>query len=115
MNYLQEVYVYASKNVQFTCHIISTNNAAPFSAESLTFDPQINTVFSSLHPIGNQFQTAQDAYEEIIKYCIKYATANNLQISKIDNPCNAPFINKADQQSIVNQNNLSVTVLVNGK
>jgi len=115
MNYLQEVYIYANNNVQFTCHIISTNSAAPFSAESLTFDPQIDTVSSSFYPIGNQFQTAQDAYEEIIKYCVEYTTANNLQISSINNPCNAPFINKADQQSIVNQNSLSVTVLVNGQ
>jgi len=115
MNYLQEVYVYASNNVQFTCHIISANSASPFRAESLTFDPQINTICSSLHPIGNQFKTAQDAYKEIIEYCIKYATTNKLQISKIDNPCNTPFINKADQQSIVSQNSLSLTVLVNGQ
>jgi hypothetical protein len=115
MNYLQEIYIYASNNVQFTCHIISTNSAAPFSAESLTFDPRINTVFSSLHPIGNQFQTAHDAYEGIIKYCVRYVTANNLQIDNINNPCNAPFIDKANQQSIVNQDNLNVTVLVNGQ
>ncbi len=115
MNYLQEIYVHASNNVQFTCHIISINSVAPFSAESLTFDPQINTIFCSLHPIGIQYQTAQDAYDEIIKYCVKYATANNLKVSKVDNPCNAPFINKAEQQLIVNKNKLNITVLVNGQ
>lgn len=115
MNYLQEIYIYASKGEQFTCHIISTNNAPPFSAESLTFDPQINAIFSSLHPIGTQYQTAIDAYEEIIKYCVKYTRAKNIRITKIDNPCNAPFISKADQQAVVNQNNLSITVLVNGQ
>lgn len=115
MNYLQEIYFYANKGVQFTCHIISTNNTAPFSAESLTFDPAINTLFSSLHPIGNQFQTANDAYQEIVNYIVKYSNARNLQVQKIDNPCNAPFINKADQQTIISSSNITATVLVNGK
>jgi hypothetical protein len=115
VNYLQEIHVYASNSIQFTCHIISSNNTAPFSAESLTFDPRINSVYSSLHPIGNQFTSAQDTYEEIIKYCVNYSSALNLTISKIDNPCNTPFIDKADQQTIVSNNSLNITVLVNGQ
>lgn len=115
MNYLQEIYFYADKNVQFTCHIISTNNSAPFSAESLTFDPVFSSLYSSLHPIGNQYQTAIEAYTQIVNFVSKYCSALNLKIQRIDNPCNAPFINKADQQTIINASNISGTVLVNGQ
>lgn len=115
MNYLQEIYFYADKNVQFTCHIISTNNSAPFSAESLTYDPVVSPLYSSLHPIGNQYQTASQAYTEIVNYVSRYCSALSLQVQKIDNPCNAPFINKADQQAIINSSNISGTVLVNGQ
>jgi hypothetical protein len=115
IDYLQEIYVYASSNVKFTCHITSSNNASPFSAESLTFDLSITAAYSSLHSLGNQFTFAKDAYEEIIKYCSKYSAAKKLIIYKIDNPCNAPFIDKAEQQKIVTSNNLDVSVLVNGQ
>jgi hypothetical protein len=115
MNYLQEVRIETSKDIVFTCHIISTNNSAPFGAEVLIYDPRINTIFSSLHTIGS-FNSAQDAYSEIIAFCQKYSGIAGVSINKIDNPCNAPFIDKQAQQSIVNKKGVSsATVLVNGQ
>ena len=117
MNYLQEVRIETSKDIVFTSHIISTNNSSPFGAEVLIYDPRINTIFSSLHTIGS-YNSAQDAYSEIIAFCQKYSGIASVSINKIDNPCNAPFIDKQAQQLIVNTimaPSASVTVLVNGQ
>ena len=114
MNFLQEIRITASQNIQFTCHIISTNSSAPYGAEVLTYDPSISNLFSSLHPLGT-YNDTQDAFKDIIDYCNNYSSAVSAVISSIDNPCNDPFIDKAQQQNIVNNKNINVTVLVNGK
>ena len=115
MSYLQEVRIETDKDIVFTCNLISTNNSAPFGAEALIYDPRIHEIFSSLHAIGS-FNSAQDAYSEIIAFCQKYSGTAGVSVRKIDNPCNAPFINKQAQQGIVNAKLVSsVTVLVNGQ
>lgn len=118
MSNVQEVQFFANtdtSNIKFNTNIISHSDGT-YSAESIVYDPTINPTFSSLHPLGNQFASASDAFQAIAEYIDRFLEARSAQIQKIDNPCNDITVKRAEQQNIVNGTQFfsSAIVLVNG-
>lgn len=63
----------------------------------------------------DNFQTANDAFDWIAYQTLRYADEYSLNLTWVNNPCNTPFIGKADQVSILNQRGFQGVILVNGQ
>lgn len=61
------------------------------------------------------FPDAKAAFDWIVHEVLRYAQSQSLALAWINNPCNTPFINKADQVTALAAHNWNGIVLVNGQ
>ena len=108
---IQEVDIYSDNKIKISAHVVVPNQTTA-SAEVVIYDPNYNELYSAYQTIG-QYSTAKDAYEAIITASQKYISKSGGTIKRINNPCNTEFVNKSEQQSIVNSKSISVQVEVN--
>jgi len=62
-----------------------------------------------------QFSSATAAFDWIVHEVLRYAASQSLEVAWIDNPCNDPFVKKADQVALLAAQNWNGFVLVNGQ
>lgn len=62
-----------------------------------------------------QFSDAKAAFDWIAHETLRYANEFSLSLAWIDNPCNTPFIDKADQVAILSGHGFNGFVLVNSQ
>ncbi|WPP47052.1 hypothetical protein [Pseudomonas sp. AN-1] len=110
---IQEIQISTSGNALHTIHIIQPSQSTTFGAEVIVYDPQFNTSYSSLVPISGSFPTASDAFEAAFKWVNGWLQAKSQTASKINNPCNCEFLSATDQESIIRQCGIQITVEVN--
>lgn len=110
---LQEIKIKTKNNREFYVHLekLAKNNYDCKLAE-INLGPQLTA-----DPVFRSFakgQTASDAFNDLIQKLTQLLSKLDAtdSVSMIDNPCNTEFINKIDQEHIVDN---SVFVLVNGK
>lgn len=89
-------------------------NGNIFDAE-LILPPHPPSLTISMKRASGSFQTADLAFDWIVKEVLAYAGKNSLSIASVDNPCNTPFVSEAAQISAFQNNNITVTLLVNGE
>ncbi len=108
---IQEIEIYTDGEIHFSAHVV-VPNANNIGSEVTIYDPRISEIYSSYHAIG-QFQDVDSAYEALIDFCKKYSSAASIEINRINNPCNTEFVEKINQQKIVSNSGLKITVEVN--
>ena len=108
---IQEVRVKLDSGEDIECYLEDHQGA--FGGECI-FPPASPAQWKSLIRSVSAFPTSQECYEWIIDTVARYAGKRGAAIVEIDNPCNAPFINKADQQAVLSAKTIAAPVLVNG-
>lgn len=113
MTPIQEIQISTNGNALHTIHIIRPSRSTMFGAEVIVYDPQLDTNCSSLVPISGSFPTASDAFQAAFKWVSGWLQSKSQTASKINNPCNCEFLSATDQESIVRQCGIQLTVEVN--
>jgi len=111
---VQEVDIHTDKKVFLKVHLVRPYGSSVYSAEVIVYDSEYNPPFSSIVSFPEKSQSAHDAYERALKWCREYAAKHSYKILRVNNPCNAEFLDKGTQQSILNKLNINVLVEVNG-
>lgn len=117
MNYLQDIYLYATKDVELACRIITPGeHQEVFITELLVFNPSFDRsrIMSPLTLDPSTFTSPAKAFHALINQCVEYANTHRVSILKINNPCNTAIISPTQQQTIVDMFGLSLRVCVNG-
>lgn len=111
MTFVQEVRFKITNGEIVQCFLADHQGAFRGECE---FPPSSPPHSKSVIRSDSAFPTSQECYEWIIDTVARYAGKRGAAIVEIDNPCNAPFINKADQQAVLSAKNIAAPVLVNG-
>lgn len=90
------------------------NHIGHFEAEFITPAYQ-NTGTRLLIRATSPFPDAKAAFDWIVRDVLRYASSQSLLLAWIDNPCNEPFIIRADQVPILSSYGWNGLVLLNGQ
>ncbi|WP_339021826.1 hypothetical protein [Aeromonas salmonicida] len=107
----QEIDIYSDNKAIIKAHVVVTSQMTA-SAEISIYDASQSNQCSPYQTIG-QYSTAADAFEAIITASEKYFSRSGDVINRINNPCNTEFLDKAEQQKIVDFKYINVQVEVN--
>ena len=110
---IQAIQISTSGNALHTIHIIQLAHSTKFGVEVIVYDPQFNTSYSSLVPISGSLSTPSDAFRAAFTWVSGWLKAKSQTASKINNPCNCEFLSAKEQESIVRQDGIQLTVEVN--
>jgi hypothetical protein len=125
MKYVQETIALARDNTRFTIHISNVQGTPDYELEIYMRAPTSGKLASlfgagltwSVNVKPGPYPSADAAFG------VAAAALGNFQnargggnaIVTVDNPCNADFVDAADQQAMLNQNGVNARVTVNGK
>lgn len=79
------------------------------------FRPETAEGFKTVIRAVDRFSTADDCFEWIVQQTVAYATARNMRLAVVDNPCNAPFADRRTEQAVLKRMTVAVPVTVNGR
>lgn len=110
---IQEIDVYSDNGIKISAHVVVPEPQNPISgAEVIIYDPSWNSLYSAYHTIG-QYADPKAACKAIIDFSKKYIEKSGGKVIRINNPCNTEFVNTQDQQNMVNDLSLNLTIEVN--
>jgi len=94
--------------------VVSVSNAACFT---LYISNMQGSSGNSLSKVAIQLVHASpvSAFQEAIKSVAHYLGIHSLTVASIDSPCNAPFVNKAQQTSVLQSSGIHIVPTVNGQ
>jgi hypothetical protein len=110
--YLQEVSVSLSNHARFTIFIANTEGESSYEASLLLRDPS-----NALTRVGiaATHTDAPEALNEAIRSIASYLAKNSVQVTAVDSPCNALFIDLAAQEKVLRQHGIHVAPTVNSQ
>lgn len=123
MTAIQDVDIHADKSVFYKLHLVKpshgsifavTTSVEPFSVEVFVYDSSFNPPYSSAVRFAQQFSAAESAFEHGLNWVLGHAKAYGYSISRINNPCNCEFLDKAGQAAVLNRLGISPEHQVNG-
>lgn len=108
---IQEIDIYSDNKIKISAHVVVPSQMTA-SAEISIYDASHSNQYSPYQTIG-QYSTAADAFEAIITASENYFSRSGGVINRIRNPCNTEFVDKIEQQKIVDSKSINVQVEVN--
>lgn len=110
---IQEVDTYSDNEIKISAHLVVPKQHIA-ACEAMIYDPSLNALYSAYQTIG-QYGSAIDAFVAVIDMSSRYISKSGGSITRVNNPCNAEFVGKAEQQKIVDGKQIKVQVEVNGQ
>jgi hypothetical protein len=110
--FVQEVVVSVSNAACFTIYISNTLGSSNFEAEVFLRDSG-----NSLSKVAIQLVHASPvpAFQEAIKSVAHYLGIHSLTVASINSPCNAQFVNKSQQTTVLQSSGIHIVSTVNGQ
>lgn len=109
--WIQEIVIVMSDDVRFIGHIMNTDGQSDFESETSIINQDL-----WMTRIGVKLNHASEveAYEKIITSVLHYMKKESCTIKSIDNPCNAKYIDAAQQTNVLSTLNINVIPTING-
>ncbi len=110
--FVQEIVILLSNGKRFTVYISNTQGTPNFEAELFLLE-QAN----GLQKIGisANHTSASSAFQEAINSVLSYLSKHSLTVQSVDSPCNALFIEKSPQTTVLSGSGIHVIPTVNGQ
>lgn len=110
--FVQAIVVQLSNTVQFTIYIANTVGSSQYAVELLLSEPGnalLRVAVKSPHTAASM------AFNEAITSIESYLKKHSQQVASINSPCNAPFIDKAEQSKVLKRHGIQTNPTVNGQ
>jgi hypothetical protein len=99
--------------------VVSVSNAACFTRGSSNFEAEmfLRDSGNSLSNVAIQLVHASPvpAFQEAIKSVAHYLGIHSLTVASINSPCNAQFVNKSQQTTVLQSSGIHIVSTVNGQ
>ncbi len=111
---VHDVNVKSKSGIAFVIDIYEQSNTQ-YDSTVTVLDNITTNKGSWLYNVTPNSASANDNFEAAIQLIIKYITTfdQNDTITDIHNPCNCPFVSEVDQNSILSQLSVNISVRVN--
>ena len=108
--YVQEIAITVTDGSRFTVYISNTQGNTQFELEVLLRDPSSHLTTIEVPPVH---ASAEAAFNEAVVAVKHYLSKTETSVDTIDSPCNAPFIGKTEQASVLHSQGIGVAPTVN--
>ena len=112
LTFVQEIVILLSNKTRFTIYISNTQGTSDFEAELFLLEHANG--LSKIRIKANH-TSATSAFQEAINSVLNYLSKHSLAVQSIDSPCNAQFIDKAQQKTVLSGSGIHVVPTINGQ